>query len=191
MLINNDTIIKDDNPLLRTKSADIPLPASKDDLELAKTMMTYVKESIDPKLAQEKNLRPAVGISAIQVGIPKKITAIRIVMEEDENGQPTDVVELLWANAKIIKRSVQKAYLDMGEGCLSVPEEHPGHIQRAMRITVHAYDLTNGQWIDYKASGYLAICIQHELDHFNGVLFYDHIDPTDPMAVDENAICIS
>ena len=190
MLINNDTIIKDDNPLIRSKSTDIPLPASDEDMALAHDMMTYVKESIDPKLAQEKNLRPAVGISAIQVGVPKKITAIRIVMEEDEDGNPTDVVELLWANAKITKRSVQKAYLDMGEGCLSVPDEHNGHIQRAMRITVHAYDLTTNQWIDYKANGYLAICIQHELDHFNGVLFYDHIDPKDPMAVDENAICI-
>lgn len=191
MLINNDTIIKDDNPLIRTKSADIQLPPRQDELDLANDMMTYVKESIDPTIAEEKNLRAAVGISAIQVGVPKKITAIRIVMEEDENGDPTKVVELLWANAKIIKRSVQKAYLDMGEGCLSVPEEHPGHIQRAMRITVHAYDLVTNQWIDYRASGYLAICIQHELDHFNGVLFYDHIDPNDPMAVDENAICIN
>lgn len=190
MLINNDTIIKDDNPLIRTKSVDIPLPASQEDMELANEMMTYVKESIDPKLAEEKNLRPAVGISAIQVGIAKKITAIRIVMEEDDDGNPTDVVELLWANAKITRRSVQKAYLEMGEGCLSVPDDHPGHISRAMRITVHAYDLTTNQWIDYKASGYLAICIQHELDHFNGVLFYDHINPKDPMAVDENAICI-
>ena len=191
MLINNDTIIKDDNPLIRTKSADIQLPPRQDELDLANDMMTYVKESIDPTIAEEKNLRAAVGISAIQVGVPKKITAIRIVMAEDENGDPTKVVELLWANAKIIKRSVQKAYLDMGEGCLSVPEEHPGHIQRAMRITVHAYDLVTNQWIDYRASGYLAICIQHELDHFNGVLFYDHIDPNDPMAVDEDAICIN
>ena len=63
MLINNDTIIKDDNPLIRERSLDVELPLSKEDESLLMDMLTYVKESTDEEIAKEKNLRPAVGIS--------------------------------------------------------------------------------------------------------------------------------
>ena len=76
MIINNDTIIKDNDPIIRTKSLPVQLPLSKEDEQLMIDMYNYVKESTDPELAEKKNLRPAVGISAIQVGIPKQMTAI-------------------------------------------------------------------------------------------------------------------
>ena len=84
------------------------------------------------------------------------------------------------ANPRITSRPVQKAYLENGEGCLSVPEEHEGYVVRNARVTVKGYDLLSDQEVTIRARGYFAIVLQHELDHFNGVLFYDHIDPSNP-----------
>ena len=124
------------------------------------------------------NLRPAVGISAIQIGIPKQLTAV-IVHEIDKNDEAV-TYEYMLANPRIVSSSVQKAYLENGEGCLSVPEEHEGYVVRNARVTVKGYDLLTDQEVTIRARGYFAIVLQHELDHFNGVLFYDHIDPSNP-----------
>ena len=78
MKINNETIIKDDDTLIREKSSDVTLPLSKEDKDTLLALLKYVDESIDPKLAQEKNLRPAVGIAAIQIGVKKKMIAVII-----------------------------------------------------------------------------------------------------------------
>ena len=75
MLINNDTIIKDDNPLIRQKSLPVSLPLSEEDSTILKEMLKYVEDSTDEEIAERENLRPAVGISAIQIGIPKQLTA--------------------------------------------------------------------------------------------------------------------
>ena len=84
------------------------------------------------------------------------------------------------ANPKIVSRSIQSAYLENGEGCLSVPEEHDGFVVRSARVKVSGYDLLTDQNVTIRARGYLAIVLQHEIDHFSGVLFYDHIDPKNP-----------
>jgi len=185
MLINNDTIIKDDNPLIKEKSVDVSLPLSKEDEDLLMDMLTYVKESTDEKLAQEKNLRPAVGISAIQVGVNKKMCAIAIRKEDN-----TFECEYALVNPKIVSYSVEKSYLKSGEGCLSVPQEHQGYIYRAARIKVNAYDALKKEDVTLKLSGYLAIVFQHELDHFKGILFYDHINADNPFYEDSSAIVI-
>lgn len=182
MLINNDTIIKDTNPLLREKSLDVDLPLSKEDEELLMDMLTYVKESTDEKIAEEKNLRPAVGISAIQIGVKKKLTAIAL---RDEDGN--FMYEYALANPRIVSYSIEKAYLNTGEGCLSVNEEHEGFIHRSRRIKVKAYDALSKKVVILKLSGYLSIIFQHELDHFKGILFYDHINSKDPFYIEENS----
>ena len=178
MLINNDTIIKDTDERIRQISEDVPLPLSKEDEQLLRDMYQYVVDSTDEEKAEKLNLRPAVGISAIQVGVPKKMTAI-VVDDQDKNGNPIRW-EFMLVNPKIVSSSVQKAYLSSGEGCLSVVNEHEGYVVRSARVKVRAYDLLTDQNIEIRAQGYLAIVLQHELDHFNGVLFYDHIDPSNP-----------
>ena len=183
MLINNDTIIKDDDILIREKSLDVTLPLSKEDKDLLMDMLTYVRNSTIEEIALRDNLRPAVGISAIQIGIKKKLTAISI---KDEKGNV--IYEYALANPKIVSNSIEKAYLKNGEGCLSVDNEHQGYIHRSARIKVKAYDLLQDKQIEIKAEGYLAIVLQHELDHFKGVLFYDYINNNDPFKIEENAI---
>ncbi len=185
MLINNDTIIKDDNPLIRQKSLDVELPLSKQDKDLLLDMLKYVDDSTIEELAEKYNLRPAVGISAIQVGVAKKMTAVII-----KDGDGKKIYEYALVNPKIISNSIEKAYLSSGEGCLSVVDEHEGYIYRSARIKVKAYDLLQDKQIIIKAEGYLAIVLQHELDHFKGILFYDHINKNDPKYVDPGAIVI-
>ena len=185
MLINDETIIKDDNPLIREKSFNVEIPLNKEDESLLMDMLTYVKESTIEEIAKEKNLKPAVGISAIQVGVNKKLTAIVI---KDSEGKI--LYEYALANPKIVSYSMEKAYLKQGEGCLSVKDIHEGLIYRPARIKVKAYDAINKKDVTIKASNYLAIVFQHELDHFTGTLYYDHINKDNPMYIDENAIAI-
>ena len=185
MLINSETIIKDTDEQIRRRSADVSLPVNEEDRQLMMDMLKYVDESTIPEIAEEKNLQPAVGISAIQIGVPKKMTAI--IIKDDEGNK---VVEYALVNPKMISNSIEKAYLDTGEGCLSVAEKHEGYVYRSARVKVKAYDLLQEKEIVIKADGYLAIVLQHELDHFKGVLFYDYINQKDPFYQDPNALVI-
>lgn len=186
MKINNNTIIKDSDPKIRDISFPVELPLSNEDAELMENMITYVKNSRIEEIAEAENLRPAVGISAIQVGVRKQMCVI-IVEDTDKNGNPVHF-EYALANPKIISKSVQMAYLTRGEGCLSVEEEHEGIIHRHARIKVQAYDYIQGKEIIFRAHDYLAIVLQHEFDHFAGKLFYDHINQDDPQFIRPNSI---
>ncbi len=185
MLINNKTIIKDNDSLIREKSNDVPLPLSKEDEELLMSMWEYVDKSTNAEIAQAEDLRPAVGISAIQVGIPKKMTAVIL-----KNAQGDKIHSYALVNPKIVSQSVELAYLGSGEGCLSVPSDHEGYVYRPARIKVKGYDLLTKQNVEIRATNYFAIVLQHELDHFKGTLYYDHINKVNPFVEDPNAICI-
>lgn len=184
MLINNDTIIKDNNPLIRRSSEKVTLPLSKEDHNLLMDMLQYVRDSIDPQKAEELNLRPAVGISAVQIGVLKQLIAVSVDYGEDGKS------EYALANPRIVAHSVRNAYLKNGEGCLSVANEHEGHVFRHARITVKAYDALKQQEVTFKLSGYEAIVLQHEIDHLSGHLFYDRIDPDQPWKEDSDALVI-
>jgi len=185
MIINNNTIIKDDNQLIREKSVDVKLPLTKEDEQIILDMYKYVFNSTIEEIATKENLRPAVGISAIQVGINKKIT---VVVLKDENGK--EEIKYALINPKIVSESIEKTCLKSGEGCLSVKDDHQGYIYRANKIKVKAFDYFENKEILIQAKGYLAIVLQHELDHFKGVLYYDHINKNNPFEIKQNAIII-
>ena len=185
MLINNETIIKDNDSLIRQKSIDVSLPISKEDRDLLMDMYNYVDNSTNDELAEKDNLRPAVGISAIQVGVPKKMTAIIL-----KDGEGNKVVDYALVNPKIISSSIEKAYIKSGEGCLSVEDEHDGYVYRSARVKVKGYDILQDKEIIIKASGYEAMVFQHELDHFKGILYYDHINKMNPKFEDPDALVI-
>ena len=98
-----------------------------------------------------------------------------MVNEIDEGEFETYVL----INPKIISNSVEKIYVEMGEGCLSVNRPVEGIVPRYARVTMEAYDM-EGRKVHIRAREELAICFQHELDHLNGILFVDHIDKKDP-----------
>lgn len=184
MFFKSNEIIQDTDDLIREHSEKVSLPLSQEDKELAMKMLSHVKCSQDEEISEKENIRPAVGIAAVQVGVLKQIIAIYIQMSEDE------VIELAIANPKILSHSVQMTYLKGGEGCLSVEEDHPGYVPRYARIKVKAYDCIHDQEVILRLEGYPAIVLQHEMDHFKGVLFYDHINAVNPWEPIEDAIVI-
>ncbi len=187
--LNMNDIIKDNDMRLREKSKDIDYPLNKEDKELLQALFKYVEESTDAEIAEKKGLRPAVGIAAIQVGVPKKMCAV--ICEDDKSTEENPIIHAYaLANAEIISYSAKKAYLKGGEGCLSVEGEHQGYVVRSARIKVKAFDLLQDKEIIIRASGYPAIVLQHEIDHFDGVLFYDRINKLDPFNEISDAIVI-
>lgn len=84
---------------------------------------------------------------------------------------------------------MQEACLGEGEGCLSVDREVPGYVVRHARITISYYDI-NGKKKKVRLKNYPAIVVQHEIDHLNGVMFYDHINQQNPFSLKEGILVI-
>ncbi len=178
MKINKDTIIIDPNPLLRQKAKPVDIPLSKEDQALIMAMRQYVHDSKIEEIAEKEQLKPAVGLAAPQIGILKQLCVVEL--EQLDEQDELVVVEYALANPKIIAHSTQWCVLETGEGCLSVEQEKLGYVHRHLRVRIRAYDCINKQHIEIKATGYPGIVLQHEIDHLNGILFYDHIDVKNP-----------
>ena len=114
-----------------------------------------------------------MGLAFVQLGILKRI--IVIVDEYDEGKFDNYVV----VNPVIVSNSTEMIAADAGEGCLSVNREVEGHVKRYARVTIEGYDL-EGNKIRIRAREDLSIAFQHEIDHLNGILFYDRIDKNKP-----------
>ena len=108
----------------------------------------------------------------------------------DEEGNVTKSSDYALANPKIVSYTPKQSYLKTGEACLSVPEDVKGYVPRHAKITVEGFDVLTNKDVKIVARGFLAICLQHELDHFDGVLYYDHINKEYPLVPIENAMVI-
>ncbi len=108
---------------------------------------------------------PGIGLAAVQLGIPQRLVVIDL-SKEDEERRP-----LFMANPEIM--SASEALSDYEEGCLSIPEFYE-MVARPSTVKVRYLD-RQGEGQELEASGILATCIQHEIDHLNGVLFIDYI----------------
>lgn len=172
-------ILDEKDQRLRQISKDVVFPLSKKDRETIDNMIEYLRNSQIEELAEKYDLRPGMGLAAIQLGIPKRYFVV--VYEYDEGEFETYVL----INPKIISNSVEKIYVDMGEGCLSVNRPVDGIVPRYARVTMEGYDV-EGRKIQIRAREELAIAFQHELDHLNGIIFTDHIDPKNPFKGQDN-----
>ena len=172
-MLRNKDILDEKDKRLRLVSKDVTFPLSKDDLKTIDLMVEYLTNSQIERLSEKYNLRPGMGMAAIQLGIPKRYLVI--VHEVGEEEFDTYVI----CNPKIISNSAEKIYVEMGEGCLSVNRDVEGIVPRYARVTIEGYDM-EGQKIKIRAREELAIAFQHEIDHLNGILFTDHIDPKYP-----------
>ncbi|GAA0325017.1 peptide deformylase [Bacillus carboniphilus] len=182
MLTMND-IVRDGHPTLRKRAKDVSLPPSDEDKQILNSLMEYVQNSQDEEMATKYNLRPGIGLAAPQINVPKKMMAIHVT---DETGK---LYSYALFNPRIVSHSVQRAYLTTGEGCLSVDEAIPGYVPRYFKITVKGTTIDNEE-VQLKLKGLVAIVFQHEIDHLNGIMFYDHINKVDPYAVPVNAVAI-
>lgn len=182
-LITMDDIVREGHPVLREKAREIELPASKEDKETLKKMIEFVINSQNPEIANKYGLRPGIGLAAPQLGINKKMIAIYVTDEKDK------LYNYALFNPRIVSHSTQMSFLAGGEGCLSVDREVPGIVPRYAKVTVKATDL-EGNDINLRLKGLPAIVFQHEIDHLNGIMFYDHINKQDPFLEPEDAIVI-
>ena len=108
---------------------------------------------------------PGIGLAAIQVGEAKRLITADVA-RKDEPPNPQ-----VFINPQIVARSEEHSVYE--EGCLSIPEFHED-VERPARVTVRYLDL-DGAAQEVEAVGLLATCLQHEIDHLDGVLFVDHI----------------
>ena len=104
-----------------------------------------------------------------------------VIVYEYEEGKFENYVVV---NPKIISNSTEIIAAEAGEGCLSVNREVDGHVPRYARVTVEGLD-TDGNKITIRAREDLSIAFQHEIDHLNGILFYDRIDKNKPFFTDD------
>ncbi|WP_156254698.1 peptide deformylase [Sandarakinorhabdus oryzae] len=121
---------------------------------------------------------PGIGLAAIQVGVPERILVIDLQREADDtpdDAKPEDIKRVkeprVFINPEIVWASDDLSVYQ--EGCLSVPEMY-ADVQRPAEIQVKWLD-EQGKPHDEKLDGLLATCLQHEMDHLNGVLFIDHL----------------
>ena len=172
-MLKTKEILDEKDKRLRLVSKEVSFPLTQKDKDLINTMIEYLRNSQIEELAEKYDLRPGMGMAAIQLGVAKRYF---VVVDEVEEGVFEDY---LLINPKIISNSVEKIYVELGEGCLSVNRPVEGIVPRYARVTVEAYDL-EGRKIHVRAREELAIAMQHELDHLNGIMFTDHIDKNNP-----------
>ena len=108
---------------------------------------------------------PGIGLAAIQIGEPLRVVTMDLAKKDDEK-EPR-----VFINPEIVWSSEEKNVHE--EGCLSIPEYYE-EVERPTRVKVRYLDL-DGKEHEEEADGLFATCIQHEIDHLNGVLFIDHL----------------
>lgn len=113
---------------------------------------------------------PGIGLAAVQVGEPVRLLVIDLQEPQEEGGEPVRDPRV-FVNPEILWTSDQE--VPYTEGCLSVPEQY-AEVMRPDRIRARWQDV-DGKDVEQEIDGLLAVCLQHEMDHLNGVLFIDHL----------------
>ncbi|PYE46787.1 peptide deformylase [Rhizobium sp. PP-F2F-G20b] len=108
---------------------------------------------------------PGIGLAAIQIGLPRRLLVIDLAKEGD------DAAPQVFINPEILTSTDERSVYE--EGCLSIPDYY-AEVERPAGITLRYLD-REGRQQEIAADGLLATCLQHEIDHLNGVLFIDHI----------------
>lgn len=150
-------IIEVPDPLLRQKST--PVEAVDDEVR------ALVADMFETMYAA-----PGIGLAAIQVGVPKRILVIDLQEPEEEGGEPVRDPRV-FINPEILDASEQE--VPYTEGCLSVPDQY-AEVDRPDRIRARWLD-EHGHQHEADIDGLLATCLQHEMDHLEGILFIDHL----------------
>jgi len=145
-------LVKAPDPRLKVTSEPVP--------EIDKKLRRFLDDMVETMYAAN-----GIGLAAIQVGVPKRVAVIDL----DPGGPNSKVVYLI--NPGIVQVSDELSTYH--EGCLSVPEIWDD-VQRPASLTVQYQD-ENGAKQILAAEGLLATCLQHEIDHINGLLFIDHL----------------
>ncbi len=153
MAIRDILTVADHTPTLKQKSAPVEGPVT-DELRV---LMDDMLETM--------YAAPGIGLAAIQIGVAKRVIVMDLA-RSDEDPQPRHFI-----NPEILWRSEEIAVAE--EGCLSVPEIYD-EVERPAKVKLR-YLNYDGDTIEEEAEGLYAVCIQHEMDHLEGILFIDHL----------------
>ena len=171
-------ILDEKDPHLRKVSVDASLPLSNEYKKIIKQIIQELTYSQIEEYEKKYELRPGMGLAFPQLGINERII---VIVHEYEDGKFNNYVVV---NPKITSYSDEMIAAEAGEGCLSVNREVEGHILRNARVTIEGYD-ENGKKVKYRAREELSIAFQHEMDHLEGILFYDRIDKNKPFFTED------
>jgi peptide deformylase len=150
-------IIEVPDPLLRTTSA--PVERFDDDLR------RLIGDMFDTMYAA-----PGIGLASIQVAVPRRLLVIDLQEPAEEGGEPVRA-PLVFINPEIVHMSDETQVYS--EGCLSIPDQY-AEVERPARVRARWLD-PDGKEHEDEFDGLLGICLQHEVDHLNGILFIDHL----------------
>ena len=173
MKLPNLKILEENDSRLRKISKDVTFPLTDEEKQIIDDMITYLTMSQMKETQEKYQLRAGWGLSAVQVGLLKRIF---VIVEEKE---PEVFKNYIVINPKILSHSEEQIYVGEGEGCLSINRDIEGIVPRFARITISAYD-KDGNPYELRVREDVAIAFQHEMDHLNGILFIDHIDKANP-----------
>lgn len=173
-MITMKDIIREGHETLRKRSDEVSLPVSDSVKKTLTEMRTFLVNSQSPEIAEQYELRPGVGLAAPQINVPLRMLAIYTL---DENLETMH--DYLMVNPVLISHSESQTYMPEGEGCLSVDRDIEGLVPRYQKVTVetYLYDYISETLTKTKLrlKGFAAVVFQHELDHLNGVLFFDRV----------------
>jgi peptide deformylase len=150
-------IIEVPDPLLRAKSA----PVERVDDELRKLVSG---------MFETMYAAPGIGLAAVQVAVPRRLMVVDLQDPEEEGGEPVKK-PYAFINPEIVWSSDERGVYN--EGCLSIPDQY-AEIERPARVRARWLD-EQGRQQEAEVDGLLATCVQHEVDHLNGVLFIDYL----------------
>jgi len=167
------TILDEKEKILRQKCVEASFPIDDSEKELVQRIIDHLTYSQIEEYEKKYNLRPGMGLAFPQAGINKRII---VIVHEYDDGKFDNYV---FVNPKIVSHSNEIIAAEAGEGCLSVNRDVDGHVPRYARVTVEGYDL-EGNLIRVRAREDLSIAFQHEIDHLDGILFYDRINKEKP-----------
>lgn len=166
-------ILDEHDKRLRLKSKDVTFPLPQEDINRIHDMMDYLEMSQIEDIREKFDLRAGMGLAYIQLGIAKRIFVIVYEVEEGKFDRYVVV------NPKIKSVSEEKVYIGEGEGCLSINRPTEGIVLRHARMRLEAFN-EYGEKYELRVREELAVAFQHELDHLDGILFTDKIDPKNP-----------
>ena len=166
-------ILDEKQKVLHQKSKEVKFPLTDEYKKRLFDIIKYLEMSQDEKYIKKYNLRAGMGLSLVQIGILDR--AFVIANENDDKTFEEHII----INPEIIAKSEELVYVGEGEGCLSVNREVEGIVPRHARITVK-YQNLDGNFKTIRVREEISIAFQHEIDHLNGILFVDKIDPKNP-----------
>ena len=143
----------------------VPNPVLKQKSERVEGGVTDELRMLMDDMLETMYAAPGIGLAAVQVGVPKRIIVMDLSRDEDPPA-PRHFInpEILWSSEETQPYE---------EGCLSVPEIYD-EVERASKVRLR-YLNYQGETVEEEAEGLYAVCIQHEMDHLEGVLFIDHL----------------